>query len=48
MLQALLIFIAIALVYCLWLAVAFLLALTRESQMPDTDDVEIVEKTTVI
>ena len=44
MLKILLILTAIAFIYCLWVVLAFIFAFTRESQMPDIEDVELAEE----
>jgi hypothetical protein len=43
MLKIVFILAGIALIYCLWVAIAFFLALSRESQLPDIEDVEIAD-----
>ena len=44
MLKIILILLGIAIIYCLWVALAFVFAFTRESQLPDLEDVEIAEE----
>lgn len=43
MLKVALILAGITLIYCLWVAIAFFVALSRESHLPDIEDVEIAE-----
>ncbi len=44
MLKILMILAGIAVVCCLWIVVAFYLAISAESQLPDIEDVEIAEE----
>jgi uncharacterized membrane protein len=44
MLKILLILAALAFIYLIWVVVAFIIAFSRESQMPDIEDVELAEE----
>ena len=44
MFKILLILAALAFVYLIWVVVAFIIAFSRESQMPDIEDVELAEE----
>ena len=44
MLKIILIIAAVAFIYCLWVVLAFFFAFSRESQLPDIEDIEIAEE----